>query len=254
MDLIEAKHGSARRHPWETARLSAILRLMGDIPSPAEGLRVLDVGCGDGYVSRSIAASPRVFRVTAVDINLSGERLAELSAEAAKVRFENRYERLSREGYDLALLLDILEHVADDDSFLAGIARDFISPGGFALITVPAFPFLFGSHDRYLGHQRRYGRKDLVELACRAGLEHRRSGFLFLSPLLVRFLSSAVERIPSLSRRGREKGVGGWNGGAGVSWILDRVLRAENLVLIAAARGGVRIPGLSAWMLCRKPR
>ena len=81
---------------------------------------------------------------------------------------------------DLVFATDIIEHVDDDDRALAEICR-VLRPGGFALITVPAFPSLWGLQDRRSFHKRRYRMAQLVERILASGLTiERRFYFNYL--------------------------------------------------------------------------
>ena len=59
--------------------------------------------------------------------------------------------------FDLALALDVLEHVADDVDALRELAR-VVAPGGRVLVTVPQYAWLWGEHDVLAHHHRRYNR------------------------------------------------------------------------------------------------
>ena len=56
--------------------------------------------------------------------------------------------------------MDLLEHVSDDRLVLEEIYR-VLRHKGIAVITVPAFRFLWSSHDNVLMHYRRYQQKEL---------------------------------------------------------------------------------------------
>ncbi len=89
--------------------------------------------------------------------------------------------------FELVLATDIIEHVEDDATALAEIAR-VLAPGGIALITVPTFPSLWGLQDRVAHHKRRYRLRPLVAAIRRAGLEPRRRyyfNYLLFVPIWV---------------------------------------------------------------------
>jgi len=67
------------------------------------------------------------------------------------------------------VLLDVLEHTADPVQVLSHI-RDVLEPGGALILTVPAYPFLYSSWDRQLGHFQRYTVRQLQTEAASAGL------------------------------------------------------------------------------------
>lgn len=71
--------------------------------------------------------------------------------------------------FDLVLATDIIEHVDDDALALTEVVR-VLAPGGRVLITVPAFPSLWGLQDEVALHKRRYRLSPLLDLVRRVGL------------------------------------------------------------------------------------
>ena len=72
-------------------------------------------------------------------------------------------------GVDLAVLMDVCEHVEDDTGLLRATAER-VAPGGHVFVTVPAFQWLWSGHDDFLGHVRRYTLPEVEALFERAGL------------------------------------------------------------------------------------
>lgn len=70
------------------------------------------------------------------------------------------------------VLLDVLEHLADPRAALEH-AWCVLQPGGALVVTVPAYPCLYGDWDRALGHYRRYTASLLREQAQQAKLHVR---------------------------------------------------------------------------------
>ncbi len=71
--------------------------------------------------------------------------------------------------FDLVAAFDVLEHVDDDLASLRAL-HDQLRPGGSALITVPAFDFLWSRHDERHHHKRRYTGAKLRRRASSVGL------------------------------------------------------------------------------------
>ena len=97
----------------------------------------------------------------------------------------------------LVLLMDVIEHVPDDAAFPARRVRTsrwWIGRRG-VLITVPSYQALFCSHDRFLGHYRRYSRRTLGDLLAAVDLASTQSGHLFASLVPVRVLQVLRERL-----------------------------------------------------------
>jgi SAM-dependent methyltransferase len=214
-------------------------------------VRVLDVGCGDGFVSRALSRRADVQLVDSVDIHLTDRQVDALQMEDKKVVYHNNYSELPDRRYDLVLLLDVLEHVREDGNFLAEIADRYLSNAGYLIVTVPAFPFLFSHHDEFLAHFRRYTRKQLVRLVRDSNLFCIRSGYLFLSLLPIRIIEVLRERITDGGRE-RIRGVGGWPSGKLLTLAAATILRCENRLSMFLNSLGVRIPGLTVWAVCRK--
>ena len=103
---------------------------------PLEGLRVLDIGCGGGILSESMAGLGA--RVHAIDVAGKNIEVAKRHNEASGLPIE--YELVSVEQlaerdkrYDVVLNMEVVEHVADLPSFLAACTR-LVDPGGLMFI------------------------------------------------------------------------------------------------------------------------
>lgn len=247
MDLREIKESSKTRHPWETSRVVALRSVLKE--TIKGGLKVLDIGCGDGYAAREIFRDTGVKDITGVDINLTKEQISGLTRLKDGIQYRNTFPP-EKEKYGLILLLDVIEHTADDMTFLSETVKKRLSAGGRVLITVPAFMSLYGPHDEYLSHYRRYSLKELKTLANRAGLRVVSSGYLYTLLLPARFFSLAAGKVLRLNPR--NEGVGGWRGPGSLTSLVDLVLRADNRVSLTLNRLGIILPGLTGWALCEK--
>jgi len=69
---------------------------------------------------------------------------------------------------DAVIMINVLEHIADDRDVLREFHR-ILRPGGHLLIFVPALMALYSPLDRLFGHHRRYHRGELVEKVAAAG-------------------------------------------------------------------------------------
>ena len=249
MDLREHKV-IARRHPWEIVRLKVLEYILNKcIINKQVVHKVLDVGCGDAYIIKALYRMFNFKIIDGVDINLSSEQLVSFKPKDTSVHLYNNYDNL--ELYELILLNDIIEHVEDDRAFLSNIAAHYLAPGGYIIITVPAFQFLFSSHDDFLSHFRRYNLKELEELINQLGMKRIESGYLFFSLLPIRFLMKILEIVfPAKSTP--NKGIGDWRGGKIISSIIENILLIDSYILLTLSFLHIRIPGLSAWILCQK--
>lgn len=92
--------------------------------------------------------------------------------------------------FDIVCAFDVLEHVSDDQTSVKEIKR-VLCEHGLCFITVPAFMFLWSTHDDVNHHYRRYTMKQLLEILKRQDLPVRfRSFFMFCI-----FLPAAAYRM-----------------------------------------------------------
>jgi SAM-dependent methyltransferase len=127
----------------------ALLRRYGP-PQP----RLLDVGCGTGGTLDEVRDEGELWGVDVAREALEfcrqrGHRgLGQCTVEALP---------FAADSFDVALCCDILEHLDDDRAGLAEVLR-VLRPGGIAIVTLPAYPWLWSEHDVALSHRRRYDR------------------------------------------------------------------------------------------------
>ncbi len=126
----------------------------------------VDVGAGTGAAARLLAEHG--WYATAVDLSPDAVAAARAQGVEAYVG-DARYLQLPGGGFDLALVLDVLEFIEDDARAAAEVAR-VLRPGGTALVSAAADMALWSARDVADGRVRRYGRRALVELLEGAGL------------------------------------------------------------------------------------
>ena len=164
------------RHWWYRGRravLEAVLDGIGPVreAGAASPPRILDAGCGSG---RNMVLLARRGAVTGIE-------LASQSLEVARARglgpvlpgSLDDARPFADASFDLAVALDVLEHVTDDEAALGELAR-VLAPGGRLLVTVPQYGWLWGEHDVLAHHHRRYTRALLLARAAAAGFAAER--------------------------------------------------------------------------------
>jgi SAM-dependent methyltransferase len=94
-------------------------------------------------------------------------------------------------GIDSIVLVNVLEHMAEDQTFLED-AHAALMPGGTLLLLVPAMPRIFGSLDRAFGHYRRYTKIALANKLQVAGFDIIRLAYVNLLGIAGWFLTGRV--------------------------------------------------------------
>jgi hypothetical protein len=246
LDLIERPAIAGLRHPWETARLQHFQAVLHSAGFGGRDIRVLDMGAGDGWPAASLVPFfGNGAKILCVDLNYDADALASLAPGVEGAR-----EVPSDGTYDLMMLLDVLEHVEHDTALLGTLVSNHLADDGRVLVSVPAWPHLFSTHDEALGHYRRYRPSEGLALIRDAGLEPEWTSGLFGSLLFIRGLQAVLERFRA-PQTGQPHTLE-WRAGAVSARLVDGILRLDAWVSRALARVGLRLPGLTWWALCRR--
>jgi SAM-dependent methyltransferase len=151
------------RHWWYRGRLRIVRQEVERLCLP-RGARILDAGCGSGRVLDELA---QFGDVTGVDLSRSAVAAAWARGHSvARARVEEL--PFADRSFDLVTCLDVIEHTPDDLRALRELAR-VTRPGGYLLLTAPAYQSLWSAHDVRNEHYRRYRRGRLREVAADAG-------------------------------------------------------------------------------------
>jgi SAM-dependent methyltransferase len=107
--------------------------------------------------------------------------------------------------WDVAFLLDVLEHIPPDADAVRQI-RDSLRPGGLLIVTTPALNALRTYNDDLVHHVRRYSRGDYRRLADECGMEFcfARYFMFYLSPLLMLSRMKSVDAKSMTDEQVRE--------------------------------------------------
>lgn len=113
---------------------------------PLKGLQVLDIGCGGGLLCEPLARLGA--EVTGIDAGEKNIAVARLHAEESGLAIDYRCitaEELAASGarFDMVLALEIVEHVADVEAFLAACSELLRGQGAFVLSTLSRTPKSF---------------------------------------------------------------------------------------------------------------
>ena len=159
---------SEGRHWWFAGRRTILSSLIARLSLEGKS-RILELGCGTGGNLDMLA---RFGEVAAMETDDAARAIA---LEKSGARFEIRPGRcpdqipFAGQRFDLVCMFDVLEHIDEDVATLEAV-RALLAPGGRALITVPAYRWMWSKHDEFLHHKRRYTAAELEKKARAAGL------------------------------------------------------------------------------------
>ena len=137
---------ASRRHA-----ISQVARYAPE-PSPV----ILDIGCSSGFLLADLRTAFPGALVMGADVVLGPLlNLARSTPDIPLLHFDLTRCPLPDKSLDVAVLLNVLEHIEDDALAMRQLYR-ILKPGGIAVIEVPAGPELFDIYDELLMHHRRY--------------------------------------------------------------------------------------------------
>lgn len=165
------------KNPISRALVGGFLNSFRDLLALTQAREVIEVGCGEGYLSLLMAESGR--HVRGIDISPDIITLAKRNAEVAgqAIRFEARsvYDLdPARDSAELVVCCEVLEHVEDPERalrILATLAKPYV------IVSVPREPIwrcLNVLRGKYLsdfgntpGHIQHWSRRGFLELLDR---------------------------------------------------------------------------------------
>lgn len=129
-------------HRFNPIRITYIRDIIGahfnrsDSAIPLDGLKLVDVGCGGGLLSEPMCRLGA--KVTGIDASEKNIGIASVHADQSKLDITYKHstaEDLAATGeqFDVILAMEIIEHVADVDAFIASIAK-LAKPNGLIFV------------------------------------------------------------------------------------------------------------------------
>lgn len=220
-------------HWWYRGRRRVLRAALRSLDLPANP-RLLDAGCGSGRNMVELRAFGQVFGLEPSEISASAARRRGVGQVAEGSLMAAPFESGS---FDGATALDVIEHIEDDRGALRELRR-IVRPGGFLVVTVPAYQWLWSEHDELNHHCRRYTRRSLLAVAESSGWRTVRSTYFNSTLLPVAVASRLLERARrNTSRRSEFERTPTW-----MNPVLEQPMRVEAMLIGA----GIRLPvGLS---------
>jgi SAM-dependent methyltransferase len=229
------------RHWWFVGRRAVIGAMLERVPFGPDA-RVLEAGCGTGGNLYLLSEVGQVAAFEPHDVarDLATGKHPDVVIAEGELPFRIPFQPGT---FDLVAALDVIEHVDEDKAALRALV-EMARPGGYIIVTVPAIPPLWGSHDRRLHHVRRYDRTRLhgVVRASGAAIVYETYYNTLLAPIAVAL--RLAERVT-----GHEAGNQERMPARPINALLAQLFSAERHVI---RRGSLPV-GLSLAMILRRP-
>ncbi len=161
----------------------------------SENFKILDIGCGMGGEIKWLEQYGDVFAVDPEPqaVYFSKEKAKKpnqviCGALPAEINFGKIF--------DCVVALDVLEHIENDRLSLEFVFNNLLKSGGFLIITVPAYKFLWSPNDVFNDHKRRYNVRELKSKLEKAGFKIIKLSYyntlLFMPAFIIKLLSRVV--------------------------------------------------------------
>lgn len=136
---------------------------------PSTRLKTLDIGCGHGLLMQQVERHTK-WEIDGVDIQSTGFQYAQVTGNLYDFDITMPPDKHFIAKYDMAILFDVLEHLESPKDFV-GSALQYVAPGGFICVNVPALPALWSRFDTAVGHLKRYTKSAIAEVLDNNDLE-----------------------------------------------------------------------------------
>ena len=133
---------------------------------------ILEIGSGIGNISKLVIEEGHPVTLSdyneeyceSLKIQFAGTKNVRdiLRIDLLHPQFHDKYSSF-KERFDSIFLLNVIEHIEDDDLAIKN-CRYLLRPGGHLILLAPAYSWLYSSFDRQLGHFRRYSLKALSNM------------------------------------------------------------------------------------------
>ncbi|WP_341915038.1 class I SAM-dependent methyltransferase [Polaromonas sp. YR568] len=184
-----------QKHWWFVTKKEIVLDAIDSHVNRHEKVNILDIGCGSGLMLCALADVGQTFGMDMSDeaINFSKEIFkgqVEKGFLPDQVPYPENF-------FHLITALDVIEHVDEDVNALRAM-RSRLTANGKAIITVPAYMFLWSAFDEMNEHKRRYTLTELKTKLMQAGFTIEKISYfntiLFPIVFLVRMFNNILGR------------------------------------------------------------
>ena len=182
---------------WFLGKQYLVRNLIARLPLPSSRqIRLLDIGAGTGIIMKELQSFGTV----------CGMEFSPEAIEFLKIRNLDLVVRsdandalpFRSNAFTVITCLDVLEHLDKDADLIHEMFR-ICKPGGYVVLTIPAFQGFWSVHDKVLHHRRRYTKTSLQTIIKRTEFRVRKISYynvIMSFPIMV-IRKIRASRLPS---------------------------------------------------------
>ncbi len=175
---------------WHVGRKDIIKKQLHKYFEGKNKIKILNIGCGAG---NTIGLLEEFGEVKNIDVSKTAVSIAKQNGYKNVFIYDGKNIPFKKNCFDIIVALDVLEHIENDFKSLK-LWKKYLKSGGYLILTVPAYQWLWSEHDEALHHYRRYSASNLhrkLNLAGYGVIKRTYAIILFL-PVIVgyRFVRS----------------------------------------------------------------
>lgn len=195
IELYRTFFAIQKEHWWFVTKKDIVLNMIDRFLSKNFSNKVLDIGCGSGLMLNVLEEVGETFGMDMSDeaISFSKEIFSgkvEKGMLPDQIPYEDNF-------FNIITALDVIEHVDHDVDALVAMRSRLVS-GGKAVITVPAYMFLWSAFDDMNEHKRRYTLRELDSKLVQAGFTIEKISYyntlLFPIVFFIRMMNNILNR------------------------------------------------------------
>lgn len=161
-------------HWWFVSKREIILSVFEkyrtELSSQGNGISILDIGCGMGFMLKPLSAYGEVY---GMDCEEDAFQYCRKTWDESHILLGELPDQIPFDdsSFDVILSSDCLEHVEQDLEALIKMRKLLKNEKSLIILTVPALMCLWSYNDIFVHHHRRYNKEGLIELFNQAGFQ-----------------------------------------------------------------------------------
>lgn len=194
LDSLTSLNETEDKHFWHKNRKYFLRKVLSKL-NYSKQIKGADIGCGNGSILAFLQNTYPKSTFTGIDgypealINCRNRN----KTVALQLQDITNLDPIDQEDdkYDVVFLMDVLEHLENPSLTITKI-KSVLKKGGHIIATVPAGKSLWSERDVFLGHYKRYSKKDFKSLFSSQGYKVKRANYLFSHLFLPTYISRLI--------------------------------------------------------------